>query len=118
MGEPSELVLRPAEAQAPFVGRAASFEGFFEAQSRVLYRRLCVITGNGHEAEEIMQDAFLAIWERWDRVAGLEDPVGYLYRTAMNAFRKRYRRSRLALRRSIASPEAVDAFAGIEERQD
>jgi RNA polymerase sigma factor (sigma-70 family) len=95
-----------------------SFEAFFEAESRVLFRRLCVITGNGHEAEEIMQDAFLALWERWDRVATLEDPVGYLYRTAMNVFRKRYRRARLALRRAISGPEIAEPFTGIEERAE
>ena len=29
----------------------------------------------------------------------MDDPVGYLYRTAMNLFRKRYRRAMLAIRR-------------------
>ena len=51
-------------------------------------------------------------------MAGLDDPTGYLYRTAMNVFRKRYRRARLALRRAFVSPEVVEPFAGIEERQD
>jgi RNA polymerase sigma factor (sigma-70 family) len=116
--EPLELVLVPGEAEAPFVEATQSFEAFFEAESRVLFRRLCVITGNGHEAEEIMQDAFLALWERWDRVAGVDDPTGYLYRTAMNVFRKRYRRTRLALRRSFVAAEEIEPFAGIDERQD
>jgi RNA polymerase sigma-70 factor, ECF subfamily len=40
--------------------------------------------GNRAEAEELAQDAFLKVWERWDRVADIEEPVGYLYRTAMN----------------------------------
>ena len=40
-----------------------------------------------------MQDAFLSVWERWDRVGEMDDPLGYLYRTAMNLFRKRYRRT-------------------------
>ena len=40
-----------------------------------------------------MQDAFLKIWERWAQVSEMDDPVGYLYRTAMNLFRKRYRRA-------------------------
>jgi hypothetical protein len=30
---------------------------------------LCLITRNRHEAEEIMQDAFLSLLERWDRGA-------------------------------------------------
>jgi RNA polymerase sigma factor (sigma-70 family) len=95
-----------------------SFEAFFQAESRVLFRRLCVITGNAAEAEEIMQDAFLALWERWDRVRTLEDPTGYLYRTAMNAFRKRYRRSRLALRRALPLAEPEEPFAGVDARHD
>ena len=48
-----------------------------------------------------MQDAFLTVWERWDRVGGMDDPVGYLYRTAMNLFRKRYRRAMLSVRRTV-----------------
>jgi DNA-directed RNA polymerase specialized sigma24 family protein len=28
------------------------------------------------EAEEIMQDAFLALWERWERVSAIDDPTG------------------------------------------
>jgi DNA-directed RNA polymerase specialized sigma24 family protein len=42
------------------------------------------MTRNGHEAEEVMQDPFLRLWERWSRVRDEPDPVGYLYRTAMN----------------------------------
>ena len=65
-----------------------------------------------------MQDAFLAIWERWDRVSQLEDPVGYLYRTAMNMFKKRYRRLTLALRRAVAQSPPRDPFEEIDEQQD
>lgn len=95
-----------------------SFEAFFDTEARTLFRRLCAITGNAAEAEEIMQDAFLALWERWDRVATFEDPTGYLYRTAMNAFRKRRRRASLALRRTLSlAPDPVP-FEEIDEQQD
>ena len=78
--------------------QAADFEEFFRGQTQNLYAHLCLITGNRAEAEELAQDAFLRLWERWDRVADMEEPVGYLYRTAMNLFRKRYRRVGVALR--------------------
>jgi RNA polymerase sigma-70 factor (ECF subfamily) len=94
-----------------------AFEDFFEAESGTLFRRLCVITGNSHDAEEIMQDAFLALWERWDRVRVLEDPTGYLYRTAMNAFRKRYRRALLALKRTMRPSTAEEPFSQIDTRE-
>ena len=35
------------------VGDASSFEAFFEAESASLFRRLCLVTGNRHEAEEV-----------------------------------------------------------------
>jgi len=69
-------------------------------------------------AEEIMQDAFLVMWERWDRIDAIQDPTAYLYRTAMNVFRKRTRRAALAVRRALSlAPDPVP-FAEIDEQQD
>ena len=62
----------------------ASFEEFFEANRRRAFGAFCLITGNRHEAEELVQDAFLKLWERWDRVARVDDPVAYLLTTGMN----------------------------------
>lgn len=117
MDESLRLVAEsPREEEA--VAEPLSFEAFFEAEARTLYRRLCAITGNAAEAEEIMQDAFLAMWERWDRVETVDDPTGYLYRTAMNVFRKRRRRATLALRRALSlAPDPVP-FSEIDEQQD
>lgn len=64
-----------------------------------------------------MQDAFLRVWERWEQVGAMEDPVGYLYRTAMNLFRKRYRRALLAIRRSIGLLPSRDEFAEADDRE-
>jgi len=108
------------EAAAGELGRVepVAFEDFFEAESPLLYARLCMVTGNRAEAEEIMQDAFLRLWERWDRVGGLDDPTGYLYRTAMNVFRRRYRRTQLAIRKAIRPEAAADEFAEAEIRTE
>ncbi len=56
---------------------AQSFEEFVEAEHAHLYRALYLVTGSRQESEEVMQDAFLALWERWDRVSALESPTGY-----------------------------------------
>jgi DNA-directed RNA polymerase specialized sigma24 family protein len=42
------------------------------------------VTGNRHDAEEITQDAFMRLRERWDSMGRIEDPTGYLYRVALN----------------------------------
>ena len=69
------------------------FEDFFETERDRLFGLLFLVTSDRSEAEEIAQDAFLALWERWDRAPALVNPAGYLTRTAMNLFRKRYRRA-------------------------
>ena len=104
----------PSEAIA--ADEASAFEDFFRGQTQNLYAHLCLITGNRAEAEELAQDAFLKVWERWDRVADMEEPVGYLYRTAMNLFRKRYRRVGVALRKTVSVELHEDEFATAEDR--
>jgi RNA polymerase sigma-70 factor (ECF subfamily) len=97
-------------------GSPHSFEEFFDAERARLFGVLSVMTGNRHEAEEIMQDAFLRLWERWERVSAMDEPVGFLYRTAMNLHRKRLRRAGVALRKVTNLLPPDDALAAIETR--
>src|SRR5919197_874733 len=46
----------------------------------------------------------------------MNDPTGYLYRTAMNRFRSGWRRAARAARRSFRQADARDAFADVDER--
>lgn len=77
------------------------FEDLFEAEQHRLFRALSLITRDSYEAEEIGQEAFARLWERWDRVASMVDPTGYLYRVAMNVLRSRFRRARVTARRTV-----------------
>jgi RNA polymerase sigma-70 factor (ECF subfamily) len=106
------LETRIAAAGAP----ALAFEDFFHREHHRLFAALCLTTGDRHEAEEIAQDAFLRVLERWDRVAAMDDPVGYLFVTAMNLFRRRSRRARLATILPAAAATGDEALAGIDER--
>jgi RNA polymerase sigma-70 factor (ECF subfamily) len=115
MNEPLQLTV--GEPGSELLEGAGSFESFYDDESQTLFRRLWLVTGNRSEAEELMQDAFLKVWERWDRVGAMDDPVGYLYRTAMNLFRKRYRRAALAIRRSIGLAPSRDDFADADDRE-
>ena len=92
------------------------FRTFFERERDGLFGALVLITGNRHEAEEIAQDAFLALWERWGRVRSLEDPTGYLYRTAMNEFRMRRRQAVVAARRALGRIPGPNAFDAVDAR--
>src|SRR5512141_730199 len=107
-----------ADRQEPVLHQVEPFEDFFEAQSRRLFGAMCLVTGNRSEAEEITQDAFLRVWERWDRVASLDDPTGYLYRVAMNLFRSRLRRAALAARKALSLASSEDDLAAVEDRDE
>jgi RNA polymerase sigma-70 factor, ECF subfamily len=110
---PLRLVQDP-QADASPSASPASFDEFFAAESQTLYRRMRLVTRNHHEAEEVVQDAFLSLYERWDRVGGLADPVGYLYRTAFNAWKKRSRRAARAIKNAVSPPIASDAFTAVD----
>ncbi|HEY7762071.1 MAG TPA: sigma-70 family RNA polymerase sigma factor [Actinomycetota bacterium] len=107
-----------------------TFEDFFVDHVKDVYGAVWLVTRNRQEAEDITQDAFLKVWERWDRVSTLDDPVGYLYVTAMNLWRSRGRRAGLAVRKVVhvarpddettrvdATDAVVRALAPLSERQ-
>jgi RNA polymerase sigma-70 factor (ECF subfamily) len=93
-----------------------TFEAFFRAEHLRLQQAMYAVTGSQSEAEELTQEAFVRVWERWDRVSRLERPVGYLYRTAMNAFRSRIRRASVAARRATGLLPRDDDYDRADQR--
>jgi RNA polymerase sigma-70 factor, ECF subfamily len=114
MTSATDLAPRRAPSMPP--SGPPAFETFFEAWHVPLYRALWLVTRNRHEAEEIAQDAFLKVWERWAKVSGMERPEGYLFRTAMNQYRSRRRRTMAAVRRTLRVLPADDAMETVEQR--
>lgn len=98
------MVRERSASSAPItVGASAalSFEAFYLANERRLFRALFVLTGCRHQAEDLAQHAFCRVWERWDRVSRLDDPAGYLFRTAFNAHHSAARRAVRAAQRIV-----------------
>jgi RNA polymerase sigma factor (sigma-70 family) len=116
MSEPAMGTIHSERPLQRAMSARQDFQAFFESERNGLFGALVLMTADRHEAEEIAQDAFLALWERWERISRLEDPVGYLYRTAMNLFRKRRRRAAMALRRSVGLVHTEDVFAAADAR--
>jgi RNA polymerase sigma-70 factor, ECF subfamily len=110
------LTSDPTETDALAAERLLDFEVFFDREKEKLFRALCLVTRNRFEAEELTQDAFLSVYERWDRVGTMDDPSGYLYRTAMNGFHSWHRRSGLAAKRTIGLTRADDSIAMIDDQ--
>ena len=117
MTRPFRVVGGSEASPAGSTDEPLTFEAFFQAESRTLFRRLCLVTGNRHEAEEVMQDAFISLLERWDRVRVMDNPTGYLYRTAFHAVSKRARRAARALQHTIGTSAPVDEFELADDRE-
>jgi RNA polymerase sigma-70 factor (ECF subfamily) len=99
--------------EAP-AGRDATFESFYLEHQDRLFRGLWLVTRNRHEAEEIVQEAFVRVYERWSTA---RDKEAYLYRTAMNVFRSRLRRAAVAIRKAVHVLPHDDQLAEVEARE-
>lgn len=95
-----------------------SFDALFAAEHDRLYGALFFITGSAADAEELMQEAFLKLWERWDVIDTIQDPVAYLFRVALNGFRMRLRHAKVVAARHLPGREPRDPFEDVELHED
>lgn len=84
------VVLPPASIDV-----TAGFDDLFAREYLPMVRLAVLLLGNEAEAEEVVQDAFALVHERWDR---LERPGGYLRGCVVNRSRDILRRRRIARR--------------------
>jgi RNA polymerase sigma factor (sigma-70 family) len=94
----------------------SDFESFYLAHRVRVFRALVVVTRDVHAAEDVAQDAFVKIWERWDRISRMDDPAGYLYRTALNEWFQLHRRAARSARRVASHRRVVDPLETVEDR--
>src|ERR1041385_8024249 len=74
---------------------ALDFGEFFEREHLRLGRAIYLLVGRRGDAEDLVQEALARAYERWDRVAKMAEPAGYVYRIAANLYRRRLRGRRL-----------------------
>lgn len=68
------------------------FDALYQGSNANLTRLAWLLVGSRAVAEELVHDAFLAVYQRWDTI---ENPGGYLRRTVVNkSLRWRQRRHR------------------------
>ena len=108
-----DVIRFPERASVP-----VDFSTFFAEEHRGLFKALYFVTGDRADAAELMQDAFLKLWERWDRIDTIDDPTAYLFRVALNGSRMRARAARRAGRRLVPVGRDRDPFDEIDLRED
>lgn len=83
----------------------ADFADVFAAHHAEALRLAYLLAGDRHRAEDIVADAFVKLYKRWDR-GGIDNPRAYLRRTVVNEVNSKFRR--LALERREAAKRSGD----------
>jgi RNA polymerase sigma factor (sigma-70 family) len=100
MGELSAGRAPPEEVEA------SSFEALFSRERAPMLRLAVLLVGSAATAEDVVQDAFATVSERWD---ALDRPGGYLRTTVVNGCRMVLRRREVEDRHqaALSEPEAA-----------
>ena len=88
----------------------------YEERHAELVRFATFIMGDAHAAEDVTQEAFMRVYDAWDRLEDPERAVAYLRATVVNLSRGRHRHQLVAQRnqplRLVAVPSAEDDAIG------
>ncbi len=93
--------------------RDVAWEDLFESAYERLLRFAQFLADDGSEAEELVQEAFVRVYQRWERLEDHSAAEGYLRVTVLNLARGRVRRRIIARRHRAVS----DEYAPSAERQ-
>jgi RNA polymerase sigma-70 factor (sigma-E family) len=63
----------------------AAFSAYVAARRPQLFRTACLLCGDPHRAEDVVQDALVRLFAAWDRVARMDNIDGYVRRIIVNA---------------------------------
>jgi RNA polymerase sigma-70 factor (ECF subfamily) len=74
------------------------FASLYQSRFTDLAAQLYAFTGDALETHDLVQEAFIRAWQRWDRVGRYEDPVAWVRRVAWNLAMTRHRRWKILQR--------------------
>lgn len=92
-----------------FWDAGTALEQVYAVHWRPLVRLAVLLVGDQATAEEVVQDAFVAMHDRWSRLRDPDKALAYLRRTVVNRARSELRHRRVVvreLRRLAARPQA------------
>jgi RNA polymerase sigma-70 factor (ECF subfamily) len=75
-----------------------TFDAFFVRERDAVFGLAFALTGDGNAAEDVVQDAFLEAFRKWDRIAAYDRPGAWVRRVVANMSVSVFRRRRSELR--------------------
>jgi len=87
----------------PSAEPADDLAGLFRAYHLELVRLAAFVLGDVAAAEDVVQDVFVRLHQRWDSLADQWDPLPYLRTAVVNGCRSAFKRRASLLRRQAAA---------------
>jgi RNA polymerase sigma-70 factor (sigma-E family) len=87
------------------MNREPAFSAYVAARRAKLFRTACLLCGDPHRAEDIVQDTLTRLYINWPRVSAADNVEGYVRRMLVNAH---YSDRRRPWRRESTSTGRVD----------
>jgi RNA polymerase sigma-70 factor (sigma-E family) len=95
--------------------RDADFTAYLQARQGTLLRTAYLLTGDRHQAEDLVQTAFAKLYLAWDRVRDRESIDAYVRRILVNEHNSLWRR---AWKRNERPTEVLPEAAVVDEYDD
>jgi RNA polymerase sigma-70 factor, ECF subfamily len=83
------------------VRKYVTFDDFFYKQRRSLLAHAYVLTGNADDAQDLVQEVLLRVWQKWDEVSKLDSPAAWSRTVLNNLVIGRWRRARVEMLHSL-----------------
>lgn len=98
-------------------GNNVDWNSFFQSVYKTYYSRLCVFAygflQNENDAEEIVQNVIMKLWEQKDKINEIENMQAYLFRSVKNQCLNFIKRDKLA---NVYKTEAWKELKELEEQ--
>jgi RNA polymerase sigma-70 factor (sigma-E family) len=111
----------PTLVAVPAVGsdRQTGIRALYTERHAEMVRFATFLTGDAHAAEDLTQEAFVKVYDAWERIDDPERAVAYLRATIVNLTRGRHRRQVVADRNqqphlSIVASAEDDAMGRVD----
>lgn len=99
---------------------ALLFDAFAASIGARLLRTAYLLTGDLHEAQDLVQDTLVRIWTRWELVSSADNPQAYAHTVLVSRSVSRWRsaRRRVMRERLVPVPPELDHAVTADERDD
>jgi RNA polymerase sigma factor (sigma-70 family) len=101
------------ETPVPAAGAEGQVTALYQAHATGLVRLAMLMLGDQPSAEDVVQDAFLGLYRRWDALNDQDRAVAYARSSVLNGCRDALRRRSRKIPAALLEPDAASAEAGV-----